>query len=126
MEARFFCAAGVKADAPVAKATLTVCGPGVSGCLDACCTEFSLVSPLSVPVISPGAGASRFGGGDFANNGAAFANDGAAGGREDVISGRLPLVTLGFGFAVGTGAVAFFAIFSDFGLQIFKKFAIFG
>ena len=57
----------------------------------------------------PEFGASRLGG-------AAFANDGAGGGCEDFIIGRLPVITFGLGFAGGTGAVAFFAMF--FGARV--------
>ena len=106
--ARFFCAAGVKADAPVAKTTLAVCGPMDWGGLEACCIVFGVVFPVVFPATFPGAGARGFGG-------AAFANDGAAGGREGVTggSGALPVITLDLGFAGSTGALLLFAIFAD-------------
>ena len=81
----------------------------VSGGLDACCTGLGIVARLTVPVTFPEFGASRLGG-------AAFANDGAGGGCEDFIIGRLPVITFGLGFAGGTGAVAFFAMF--FGARV--------
>ena len=104
--ARFFCAVGVKADAPVAKTTLAVCGPVGSSGREACCIEFGVVFPVVLPATFPGAGARGLGG-------AAFANDGAAGGREDVTGGGegLPVITFDLGFAGGTGALVLFAIF---------------
>ncbi|MDG2032584.1 MAG: hypothetical protein P8J29_01480, partial [Rhodospirillales bacterium] len=104
--ARFFCAVGVKADAPVAKTTFAVCGPVGSSGREACCIEFGVVFPVVLPATFPGAGARGLGG-------AAFANDGAAGGREDVTGGGegLPVITFDLGFAGGTGALVLFAIF---------------
>lgn len=100
--ARFFCAAEVKTDAPVAKITLAACGPAGSGNREACCNGLRVFLPVALPETFP-------------LGGAAFANDGAAGGREEVISfgGGLPVITLDLGFAGGTGALVLFTIFLD-------------
>ena len=106
--ARFFCAAEVKADAPVAKTTLVVCGPVDPGGREACCIEFGVVFPTVLPATFPGASARGLGG-------VTVANDGATGGRENVTGngGLLPVITFDLGFAGGTGASARFSVVAD-------------
>ena len=91
----------------MAKTTLEVWDPVVSGCRDACCTGLGVVSPLALPMAFLGDSVRGLGG-------ATFAKVGAAGGRDDALRfiGVL-LITFDLGFAGGTGAVVLSAIFAE-------------
>ena len=91
----------------MAKTTLEVWDPVVSGCRDAYCTGLGVVSPLALPMASLGDSVRGLGG-------APFAKVGAAGGRDDALRfiGVL-LITFDLGFAGGTGAVVLSAIFAE-------------